>query len=411
MGDLALRPAAERSRRARMARRRHPALRVATPRSAARLRGALACRVARTGRREARGEAADWFVELVPGTEDVAERELRRLGATRLDTTPGGALVAGCPAPKLVGARTVAAVYRRLTFAVPRPKALLGDEAFRRLAGACSAVAGKGGAGTGLSGGPFSGLRLAAAGADSPVLTRLAAELARTLGLPHRPDDGDFLVRLRRDPGTGGWEALVRLTRRPSTAREWRVCNRPGGLNAAVAVVMNELVRGGRDSGGQAVARPAEQRYLNLMCGSGTLLAERALAGPAARLVGVDIEPEATECAALNLAAAGVRARCELITADALTLQASELGRFHAITADLPWGDAVGTHAGNRAMYPRLLRVAFDLAVPGALFALLTHEVKLARSVLAAQSEWRVRSERQVEHGGHNPLLLTLERS
>lgn len=334
-----------------------------------------------------------YHVEVPAGAEEVARAELTRLKLGPLTSVPGGFRVGGpSAAARAAKARTVSAVYLSSTFDVPRPKALLGDANLRALTAAVRRVA---------AGARFRGLRLSAAGADSAPFRRLAAQLAAATGLPDDPDDGDLLVRVRPDPLSGGWEVLTRLGPRPSSARAWRVCNRPGGLNAAVAAVMNELVGGGPRSA-----------YLNLMCGSGTLPIERALAGPAARLVGFDLDREAIDCARRNAAAAGVDARCQWlegdVTDEAFLSRLAAQGRFDALTADAPWGDAVGAHAANRRLYPRLLAAAAELAAPGATFCLLSHEVRLTRQVVADQGRWRVERELQVAHGGHNPLLLVM---
>lgn len=340
----------------------------------------------------------------MPGLEEFGRAELQRLGAGRLTAAADGVrFAAPADLERVMRARTVAAFYLSLGFPVPRPKALLGDAAFKRLAAAVTRVAGPHGAGTPLSGGRFRGLRLAAAGADSPVLRRLGEELARAVGLNLDADQGELLVRLRPDPLGEGWEALVRLTPRPATARAWRACNRPGGLNAAVAAAMNEL----------AGVRP-DDRYLNLMCGSGTLLVERALRGPARSLVGVDVEPTAISCAEANLLAAGASDRCELlvgdVTRDADVAELAARGPFDVVTADAPWGDAIGRNVDNRALYPLLLAAAARVAAPKGRFVLLTHEVRLMRGLLPASEEWRLERELQVAHGGHNPLLLLLKR-
>lgn len=350
---------------------------------------------------KARPDGSRWYAEVVPGLEDVARAELARLGAAALHVAGGGLRFTATDMKRLRKASTVPAVYLSLTFDVPRPKALLGHADMTRLAEAVKLVAGEHGGGSELSGGPFDGLRLAAAGADSPVMKRLGEELARMVGLGFEQAEGELLVRLRSDPAGGGWEALVRLTPRPLSARRWRVCNRAGGLNACVAAAMNELV-GSRRS----------DRYLNLMCGSGTLLVERALAGPARCLVGVDIDPAAVACAERNLGAAGVDDRCELTVADVGRLTPAQFagaGPFDVITVDAPWGDAVGRHADNARLYPLLLDKAHELSAPHARFALLTHEVRLARRVAADQERWRLVRELQVAHGGHNPLLMLFE--
>lgn len=354
------------------------------------------------GRQAGTLQGQTWFAELIPGLEQIATAELRRLGAVRLRPAADGVRFEADQILRVAAARTVAALYLSLTFAVPRPKALLGDAAQRRLVGGVKLVAGEHGGGTELSGGTFDGLRLAAAGADSPVMTRLGQELARAADLGYDPGEGELLLRLRPDPLDDGWEALVRITPRPATARAWRVCNRAGGLNAAVAAAMNELTGMHRSD-----------RYLNMMCGSGTLLVERALAAPAQSLVGVDIDPAAITCARRNLEAAGVLPRAQLLVADVADLgpeSTADSGPFDVITVDAPWGDAVGGHAQNRSLYPLLFQQAAKLAAPHARLALLTHEVRLVRSLVPTLQGWQLRQELQVAHGGHNPLLLTFSR-
>ncbi|MCC6310436.1 MAG: methyltransferase domain-containing protein [Trueperaceae bacterium] len=340
--------------------------------------------------------ASRYFLEVPAGTEVVARAELQRLGAKRLAEFPGGfRLVQDADLAKALRARTLAAAYLSMTFPVPRPKALLGDASFRALVAAVKGVAARG---------EYGGLRFSAAGADSPTMTRLASSLAAAVGLPWRQDDGELLVRLRPDPAGAGWEVLVRLTPRPSSTRAWRVCNRPGGLNAAVAAAMNELA--GVD---------ARDAYLNLMCGSGTLLIERALRAPARKLVGFDVDPDAVRCAETNASAAGVAKRCELGVGDLTDPRFVEwlgtAGRFDVLTADAPWGDAVGAHAANRALYPKLFAAAAALAAPDARFCLLSHELRLLRSVVLDQPWWRVEHESQVAHGGHHPLVLLMSRA
>lgn len=298
---------------------------------------------------------------------------------------------AGRGGRRLLELRTATSVYRRVPFAVPRPKALLGDEHFRRLMREIAVV---------REGADFHGFRLAAAGRDSTVFRRLAEALEGATGLRNMPEDGELLLRVRPDPHADGWEVLIRLGVRPLSARAWRACNRPGGLNASLAAVMNALT-------GQAT----DDRYLSLLCGSGTLLVERALAAPVARLVGIDLDPGAIACSRANLEAAGVSRHCELVRGDVLGADlATQLGAhgFDVLTADPPWGDAVGDHASNARLYPALLRSAAALAAPDARFALLTHEIRLARATLERQTAWRVEVEARVAHGGHVPSLYLL---
>jgi tRNA (guanine6-N2)-methyltransferase len=327
--------------------------------------------------------AALHVADVVVGIEDLAAAELRALGASAVSPARGEVgFEHARVAEVLRRSRLVSAVYRPLRFDVPRPKALLGDAAFRRLAGAVGEVARAGGMRT---------FRIAAAGADSPVFRRLSEELARATALRHDPQDGELLLRIRR--AGPGWEALLRLTPRPLSARSWRVCNMAGGANATVAAAMADLA----GTGGS---------YLNLMCGSGTLLVERALAGPGGPCVGVDVSSEAVECARRNLAAAGVEA--ELLVDDVAREGFRIPGAFDVVAADAPWGDAVGDHAANEALYRALLATARRHLAPGGRFVLLSHEVRLVERLLR-EGGWRTVASRRVEHGGHVPLLLVLE--
>jgi tRNA (guanine6-N2)-methyltransferase len=229
-------------------------------------------------------------------------------------------------------------------------------------------------------------------------MRRLAEALAAGVGLPEDAEDGDLRVRVR--PDDGGWAVLVRTTRRPLSARAWRVCDRAGGLNATLAAAVPWLARPGR--GVHAV---------NAFAGSGTLAIELALADPAARIEGVDLDPDAVACAERNASAAGVEARVRFSVGDATALGAADAS-VRLLLADPPWGDAVGRHDANRALYPAFLAEARRVVAPGGRLALVTHEVALMQELLAGEAgtAWRPIHERRVWHGGHHPLLLVIER-
>ena len=224
------------------------------------------------------------------------------------------------------------AVYRLETFSVPRPKALLGHQHLTRLLQNIEEV---------RKDAPFTSFRFSAAGSDSAVFMRLAEEIQKVTGLRHDVEEGDLLLRIRKS--NEGWEILLRTTPRPLSSRPWRVCNLSGGLNATLAAAMVALV-----------GVKSQDRFFNLMCGSGTLLIERRSRGQAARLVGCDISGEALTCSEENIQASHLSG-IELLRADATSLP-FESASFDVIVADVPWGDAVGTHRDNAALYPAFLK-------------------------------------------------------
>lgn len=339
--------------------------------------------------------------DVAPGLEVLATAEVRRVLGDRASaprvTRPGvlAFTYTGDLAP-LLRLRTVLAVYLVRRFAVPRPRALLGDEHFRailRLIASIRATA---------PDDAYRSLYLSAAGSDSSVLARLKEELGKGTGLrvaPPTAHEGDLHLRLRRPPGGGaGWELLARLSPRPLGARAWRVRNLEGALNATVAHAMALLT----------TPDPRDQ-FLNLACGSGTLLIERAACGPATRLLGVDLSADALEIARANVAAAGYADRIELRQGDARALDLPDAS-IDALCADLPFGHLVGTHDENLTLYPAILAEAARVARREAPFVLITHEIRLLETLLAASADWALEDTLRVALGGLHPRIFVLRR-
>lgn len=329
--------------------------------------------------------------EVLPGLAQFAAAELEGLGAQILDVGDDAiSFRYSGPREGLLGLRRTVSVHEVLRFEVPRPKAFLGHEHLTRLTELVTA----------LRRGPppqsFDGFRFGAAGSDSPVFSRLAVVLSKATGLAYE-EEGELLLRFRPASG-GGWDVLGRITPRPLSARSWRECNLPGGLNATVAAAALDLLGNGPDDS-----------FLNLMCGSGTLLVERGLLGDWDRGVALDIDRRAVECARRNIEAAGLAATTELLQADATALPFPERS-FDRLCADLPWGDVVGDHSENARLYPAFLAEAARVAKPRARLLAITHEIRLFTATVGAQKRWRQLSEPvRVFHGGHRPGLYLLE--
>ncbi|NWF68809.1 MAG: RNA methyltransferase [Chloroflexi bacterium] len=330
--------------------------------------------------------------EVAPGLEPYARDEIKRLFGGEIAIRyvgAGGVRFAfeGKPGA-LLRLQTVIAVYRILDFPVPRPKALLGHEHFSRLLREINAV-------RVLS--PrtdYDTFYISAAGSESAIMTRLKAEIAAQTGLSAGTEKGDLWMRLRRSKQ--GWEILLRLTARPLATRAWRVCNFEGALNASVAHVMTQLTE------------PDEHDvFLNLLCGSGSLLIERLFSVPAQQIIGCDINPAALDCARANLAAAHRNA--VLLHTDARQLPLPD-NSIDALCADFPFGQLVGTHAENLVLYPALLQEAARVARPNAHFVLITHEVRLIESLLYASTVWQPQNVLRVSLGGLHPRIYVLRK-
>ena len=333
------------------------------------------------------------LVEHPPGVEDLARQELAALGKSRLkflhtkEPAETGFLYSGTPLD-LRRLRLSSALFQVFPFAIPRPKALLGHEHWQRLLGEIAALRRR------FPPNTFATFRIAAAGRFSSTFQRLKETLAHDTGLRYDEEEADLQLRLRpAQLVETGWELLMRLTPRPLTSRSWRIYNYPGAMNGVVAAAMVELSRPWR-----------RERVLNLMCGSGTLLIERALRGAAATLVGLDCHHEALAGARQNVSAAQLRQPVHLLQAD-VNQPPLPAGSFDTIYADPPWGNLVGDAADPAALYPNLLQTATQLAAPDGQLLVITHQIKLWEEIAAQAEGWQLLANRQLFQGGLHPHI------
>jgi tRNA (guanine6-N2)-methyltransferase len=332
--------------------------------------------------------------DVLEGLEDLAAEELSQFGNTsQLTLTCPG--VVQCiwhgDLQPLVSLRSIIAAYLSLTFAVPRPKALLGHQYFTLLLNTIAAIQRL------HPHGSFATLRISAAGEDSAVMQRLRDELASQLGLQAAQDEADLLIRLRRSHA--GWEALIRISPRPLATRSWRVCNYAGAPNASLAHAMAWMTN-----------PQSTDRILNLCCGSGTLLIERLVLGQAQSAIGCDTNPQALACAQKNITAAGFANRVRLENWDGTNLPL-DAGSVNVFLADLPFGQLSGSHRENEVLYPRILAEAARVAAPAAWMVLLTHELRLLQQAAERNAElWQLHDIVRVRSSGMTPGVFVLER-
>lgn len=331
-----------------------------------------------TPKKTAATEARRYEIELIPGLERFVDDELAiTLGrrAYRLTGYPKEGRMSiryAGPVERLMGLRTSVAAHLVLRFDVPRPKALLGHQHFTRLVGAITEVIALHPTNT------FTTFRVSAAGTESATMRRLRGEIGAATRLDEQADEAHLNLAIRRSSSGDGWEVLVRLSPMPLSARTWRVCNRPDALNATIAHAMVTLP-----------GHSGDDRFLNLGCGSGTLLAERAAAGPFARAVGLDIDEEAIACAQKNLSAAGALHRIELLRGDINSPPLPDRS-FDAAVADLPFGMLANTDVDLDNLYEAALREAARLVVEDGAFTVITARRRLFEDSLDRHAEsWR----------------------
>lgn len=337
-----------------------------------------------------------WTVSALDGTQGIVRDELvRRFGEdcsfvshTRTDEIHfryHGA------AENLLSLATAQTLLLRKDFSVTRPRTLLSPEHTTALAELIQKARGIKGAGEPV------GFRFDAAGSGSPTMLRIAEQLENRLGLPFDPDNGDCVITFR--PGKSGWEVLCRIGNRPLATRDWRTVDYPGSLNAAIASCMVELARPKRGD-----------RYLNIMCGSGTLLIERLLRERTRLAVGIDISEAAVAACRGNAKAAGLADRMQLRCGDARTVEFPDAS-FDVVTSDLPYGELHGSRASNADLYRESLGEAARLCRSGGVMVILTQDTTSLMAILPEiQERWSVTDERGIVQRRNHPLCMTLQR-
>jgi 23S rRNA G2445 N2-methylase RlmL len=277
------------------------------------------------------------------------------------------------------------------SFAVPRPRGLLDNTNIRRIFTQIETV-------RKLSPpNSYETFVIAAAGSDSSIMQRIKSTIAEATGLQNVEDKGDLWVRIR--PGRAGeWEVLVRISPRPLVTRPWRVCNFEGALNAATAHAMIILTN----------PQPADT-FVNLGCGSGTLLIQRLSHSPCRHALGFDHAVDTLACAYTNVAASGFVRKIDLIPADMMSIPLPAAAAS-ALVADLPFGQLVGSHQANQKLYPAVLEETARVAQPGAKFVLITHEIRLLESLLPASPHWTQERAIRVNLRGLHPRIYVLQR-
>lgn len=332
----------------------------------------------------------DLVLETLEGCGPLAAREAAQLGEVR-EVSPTELRLA---AEDLVGIRSLrrtVAAYAAVTVpSARRPRELLETSVMQRVDALLGEI------GRVRPRPRFHGLRLAAAGAGTPDMLRIAERVAEGAGVG-LDEEGDLLVRVRRAVDGSGWEILLRTTARPLSTRAWRTVNYPGAVNATVAAAVMDLLEVG-----------PEDALLDMTCGSGTLLIEQLHSVAPARAVGVDLAPAALEAAQAHQRAARRRGRIDWILGDVRTVELE--GGFTRVVSNPPWGTLHGDHGTNQQLLTDLLERAHALAAPGARMGVLTHEISRMHAVLEGTRLWTPRTEHRFFQKGHHPRLFLLER-
>ena len=182
-------------------------------------------------------------------------------------------------------------------------------------------------------------------------------------------DDAHLEVWL---PVVKDWALIaIRLSDRSMRHRTYKQEHVPASLRPTLAAAMVRLTN----------PRPHD-RFCDPMCGAGTILAERARAGPYQALFGGDIDVKAVQAARANLG----HQDCIIHLWDAGQLPVRS-NSLDVVVCNLPFGEKIGSHADNVTLYDRFFRQLCRVLVPGGRVVLLTSEKELMRQVRQTYSQ------------------------
>ena len=337
-----------------------------------------------------------FVISALDGVQDLARNELehrfrRHCKILKHPRTDEIHFKFGAPPERLLSLKTAQTLSLRKDFGIARPRTLLSPEHVASIGELIQRAQTIGNAQ------PRKGFRLDASGSDSPTMQRLAEHLENKLDLRYNQRSGDCVVGLR--PGASGWEVLCRVGNRPLATRGWRKVNYKGSLNAPIAACMVELARPRRGDS-----------YLNIMCGSGTLLIERLLRLPTRAAIGVDNTSRAVSACRDNIEAAGLTDQIQIIEGDARKIDLPD-GAFDVITTDLPYGEHLGARDTNPVLYRETLKEAERLCRAGGKMVVLSQDIaSLAAIMPELAATWKTLDERRIVQRDFRPMCVTLQK-
>lgn len=333
---------------------------------------------------------SNYEAECVRGLETFAAEEIKDIGGQLLENAnrPGALRFRyGKSLTRFKKLRVVSQVFAVHYFEIPRPKALLGSQSYQRLSKILNDAI------QDFRPHKVESFRLEAAGKKSAIFQRLIQGIERDLKLYHSLEVGDLFLRVVPAKNRPGWEVLVRQSVRPLATRSWRQFNYKGALAAPVAAAMLQIAEVNPNS-----------RVLNLMSGSGTLLAENDQ--QVMLQVGLDLNDEALRGSRLNL---GTNINpTSLVLGDAIKLPVAA-SSVDVVLSDLPWGQLVGDITNLKILYPAVLNEAYRVAAAGARFVIVTQLKKQMRLAIQ-QSTWRLMAENPLKMDRVNPAIYLLKK-
>lgn len=123
--------------------------------------------------------------------------------------------------------------------------------------------------------------------------------------------------------------------------------------------------------------------FTDPMCGAGTIIIERALAGPYRHIIGGDISIDSINSAKINISAS--KKEIHLILWDALNIPLSN-NTIDKVVSNIPFGKQTGDGIDNKPFYSNFFKEIKRVIRPGGKAVLLTPEKSLMNKLISQHS-------------------------
>jgi len=218
------------------------------------------------------------------------------------------------------------------------------------------------------NGGKFKSFKITCAGSDSSEVRSIANYIQKTYGLTEKAEADMKIHIIKLDEI---WEIGIQITPRPLSFRDYKIKNMSGAMDPTIAYAVNSLC-----------GLKNINSYLNIFSGSATLLIEAAQCYPnLERLVGFDNNKKHISLAIQNIKKAGLIKKIQLKEKD--IFDKPDLGKFDAITSDLPFGMSISKNENLEKLYQSFIEYCQETLNNKGKLVIYTSEHKTLKKIIS----------------------------
>ncbi len=214
----------------------------------------------------------------------------------------------------------------------------------------------------------FKTFKITCAGSASSEVRSIAEYIQRKWGLTEK-EEADMKIHVVKLDKI--WEIGIQITPRPLSLRNYKIKNMSGAMDPTIAYAVNSLCE-----------LENANSYLNIFSGSATLLIEADQCYPNLKqLVGFDNDKKNISLAIQNIKKAGLIKEIQLKEKNIFGKPG--LGRFDAITADLPFGMSISKNEDLESLYRCFVEYSQETLNRGGRLVVYTSKYEILEKIIS----------------------------